>query len=300
MRLPPFDYYEPRSLWEACFLLHRFEGRASPLAGGTNLLVQMKLRRRRPEALVNLKRIPGLSYVRYGGGGLWIGALTTINDLVRSEVVRERFTALWEAAKSMAFPAIRNVATVGGNLCNAAPTADLPPPLIALGAEVNIIGLAGSRRIPLTELYAPSGGARLEGDEVLTEVFIPEPPLRSSSTYFKQPARTREDVGVASVAVHLALSGDGGVEGLRLVVGAATRRPTLVEEAEEVVKARGLTADAVEEAADAASRRVEAWGGELWSLRGPLEYRREVVRALARRALLEVARRLGLEVGRGG
>ncbi|RLF09669.1 MAG: hypothetical protein DRJ69_04235 [Thermoprotei archaeon] len=105
---------------------------------------------------------------------------------------------------------------------------------------------------------------------------------------------------MASVAVHLALSEGGSVEELRLVVGAATRRPTLVEEAEEVVKARGLTADAVEEAADAASRRVEALGGELWSLRGPLEHRREVVRALARRALVEVARRLGLEVRRGG
>jgi len=295
LRLPPFDYYEPRSLWEACFLLHRFEGRASPLAGGTNLLVQMKLRRRRPEALVNLKRIPGLSYVRYGGGGLRIGALTTISDLVKSEVVKERFKALWEAARSMAFSAIRNVATVGGNLCNAAPTADLPPPLIALGAEVSITGVAGSRRLPLAELYASSSGTCLSIDEVLTEVYVPEPPSWSASTYLKQPARTSEDIAVASVAVNLAFR-EGKVEWLKVVVGAATRRPTLIGEAEDVVKARGLSLDAVEEAAEAASRRVEDSGGELWSLRGPVEYRREVVKVLVKRGIMEASRRLGVEV----
>ncbi len=292
LKLPPFEYFEPHSLEQACDLLSKYRGKAALLAGGTNLLVQMKLGRRRPQAVINLKRIPKLSYVAHSDEGLRIGALTTIREILRSTVVKEHFTALWEAAQVMAFPNIRNIATIGGNICNAAPTADLPPPLMALGARVVARSSRGLRSIALADFFQGPNKTSLSEDEVLVEVFIPNPPRNTSSTYLKLPSRTLEDISVAGVAVSLSLNGQE-VKSLRLALGAVAPVPILVREAEEIAKGRRVDQQLIDEVAEEASRKVNPPKSELWDFRAPAEYRREVVKVLTKRALRKVLGSLG-------
>ncbi|MCL5960545.1 MAG: FAD binding domain-containing protein, partial [Chloroflexi bacterium] len=154
MNLPEFVHFSPKSVQEACALLATYGKEARVLAGGTDLLVKMKHRRALPRYLVNIKRIPELSYIRYENGeGLRIGALTTMEDLKSSPVVRREYPMLHQSVSYMGTVEIRNRATIVGNICNGSPSAETAPALIALGAKVRIVKGDGERIVPVEEFF---------------------------------------------------------------------------------------------------------------------------------------------------
>lgn len=303
MYLPDIELHQPRTLEEACETLARCGADARPLAGGTDLLVDLKTGRLRVGHLVSLRQIPGLSGAAEHNGGLRIGALTTITQLDRRLRAAPRFACLREATTQMAGPQIRNLATVGGNLAAAVPCADLPPILTAMNATVALWscapdsrgqaagdtrGRAGNERlVPLEAFLAgPRQTVRRE-DEVLTEVRVPRPPPGFGAAYARFALRDGNAIAVAAVAASLRLDEAGVVRAARVVLGAVAPVPLLVDQVERVLVGRPAeeqTFAAVAELARDAAQPIS-------DVRGSADFRRELVEVLTRRALAAAHRR---------
>src|SRR3970282_1579420 len=169
-----FEYFAPRSLAEATEVLARYQGEARTVAGGTDLLLKMKAGRLSPKAIRNIRRAPELRGLTFNSH-LTLGALTPLEEIKQSSMIRERYPALSDAAATMASVQIRNLATVGGNLCNAAPSADLAPILIALNAAARLAGFKGERRIPLEDFFTGPGTTALAPGALLVSLAVPPP-----------------------------------------------------------------------------------------------------------------------------
>src|SRR5688572_15627045 len=169
-----FEYFEPRTLPEAVALLARYAGRAQPLAGGTDLLVELKEHLRHAECVVNIKRIPGIDGLRFDArDGLRIGALATAREIELSPAAQKHFPSLVQAVRELGSIQVRNRATVVGNVCRASPSADTLPPLIADQASVSIHGEHGGRSLPLEEFFTGPGKTVLDPGELVTEIVVP-------------------------------------------------------------------------------------------------------------------------------
>jgi len=277
---PQFEYYAPHSVDEAVALLRRFDGEAKVLAGGHSLIPLMKLRLAEPRALVDINRIPNLAYIHEEGSHLRIGATTRTNDLLDSALLRQSYPILTDAAQEIADPLVRNLGTVGGNVCHGDPGNDLPACMLALGAEVTAVGAKGSRTIPVADFYKDTFVTALEPTELLVEVRIPKARPHQGNAYHKIEKRVG-DFAMAGAAANLVLDGAGRVEvaGLALTgVGptallAAAAGKSLVGQAPD----EGRLAHAAELARDAAQPSSD--------LRGPVAYKRAMAGVLARRVL---------------
>jgi aerobic carbon-monoxide dehydrogenase medium subunit len=277
--MTPFELLEPRSLREAAGLLDGAESR--PVAGGTAVMLMMKMGMLRPARLVSLRAVEQ----RYSGiaagpdGGLRFGALATLSALERSSAVKSHAPVITRALKTLSNVRVRNVATVGGHLAHADPHLDLPPVLIALGASVTIVNPAGERTVPLDQLYAGYLETTLARNELIAEVTVPAPAGRRAA-YLKCTTRSADDWPALGVAV--ALDTDGAVvRDARIVIGAATDTPTRLANAEDVL--RGARAD------DAVLRRAgEAGAAEaavIGDQHGTAAYKRELLRVYLGRAV---------------
>jgi CO/xanthine dehydrogenase FAD-binding subunit len=256
----PFSYLEPRALGDAVAMLAEAPSRTRLLAGGTDLLLQLE---RGPfDRVVNLKRIAGLRAIAEEPDETVIGPLATLTDLLRSEAIARRHPVLREAALLMASPQVRNLATIGGNLCNASPAADLAPPLLCLDARLSVVGPHGQREIPIAEFFAGPGRTALSPDEILVAIRVPAVATRAA--FLKFSPRRAMDLAIVSVAC-AATNGR-----TRVALGAVAEVPLLVPPSPD-------------EAASMA-RPID-------DLRASAEYRRAMVRVLVRRALEAVARR---------
>ena len=285
--LPNFELHESRSLSEAGELMRRFAPDARLLAGGTDLLVDLKTGRVAAGHLVSIGGIPELSGVSLTDGGLRIGALTTITDLDRSPAVRERFVAILDATSRMAAPAVRNVATVGGNICAAVPCADLPPILTAMNADVLLWSKDGERRVRLDSFFVGPRQTVLRDGEVLIAVAVPEPPSGFGAAYARFGLRDGNTISVAGVAASLLLDAKGTVREARLILGAVAPIPKPVASASDGLI--GCTVDGVD---FAKAGRVAAEAAEpICDVRGSAGFRREIVGVLARRALETACKR---------
>jgi carbon-monoxide dehydrogenase medium subunit len=283
-RLPRFEYHAPNSIQEALECLSRYGSQAKVLAGGTDLLVSMKKREEVPEHLINLKGIKGLNAIRHDEReGLAIGCLATIGDIARSQIVREKFTALWDAVNVMAAPQVRNLGTIGGNLCSAVPSADTAPPLIALGASVRLLGGKGERSLPLESFFKGPGESDLKSDEILLEVVVPNPPENSGGAYFKLMRRNAMDLALVGAAVFLRLNGDKSrCKEARIALGAVAPTPIRVPKAEQVLVGRAVNEETAKEAGNTA--RLEA--KPISDIRASEAYRRDMVGVLTKRAIM--------------
>ena len=204
--LPRFDHLESKTVEEACSLLSKHKGKAKVIAGGTDLLPAMRNREVTPAYIINVRSIPNLDYIHYTDAeGLKIGALATLYDIESSPIIREKFPMVADAASKIGTPQVRNMGTIGGNLCNAAPSADTAPPLIGLEAKAKINGPNRERVIALEEFFIGPGENALQADEILTEIQIPNPPPHTRGVYLKLPARTMVDLAVVGVAVVVTL-----------------------------------------------------------------------------------------------
>ncbi len=275
--LRPFELHEPTSVAEASDLLARHGDAARIYAGGTELILAMKEGLVHYEHLVNVKTIPGLAGVRLDGGTLKIGAATPHRVLEREPLVREHFPALARMEADVANVRVREVGTLGGNLCFAEPHADPGTLLQVFEAIVRLDRKGGGRTLPLGALFVGPFETVLEGDELLTEIVVPPLPPRSAAAYLKFGFLERPSVGVA-VAVTL---DDGHVAAARIAVGSVGPVPRRMPEAE--ARLQGTTvADtaALEEAGRIAGRAAEA----ITDLHGSADYKEHLVGVLLRRA----------------
>jgi carbon-monoxide dehydrogenase medium subunit len=281
----PFDYRKVSTLEETFNLLDQYGSRARVLAGGTVLMVKIRNRRLDPELLIDLKGIPGLDEIRYEAGtGLRIGALVSIHSLERSLDVQRNFGGIAEAAGSLGSYQVRCRATLGGNICNASPAADMVPPLMTLGARARIAGKKGERWLPLEEVFAAPGRTRLHPGELLLEVQIP-PAGPAVSRYVKHGIRNAMDSAVVGVAVSLWPSPERGrCAEARIALGAAGPVPARAFKAEDLLRGQELDEKIISRAADIAAEEVHP----ITDIRASAEYRREMVQVLTRRSLTGV------------
>jgi carbon-monoxide dehydrogenase medium subunit len=278
--LPDFSYCHPESIPEICEILARYGSRAKVLAGGTDLLPKMKQALLSPEILVSLKGIGGLSVIEYvPGKGVVIGAGATHNDLVNSPVLQEKYLSLSEAAHSLANNQIRNMGTVGGNIVNAVPSSDLPPLLIALGADVKLVGAKGERILALEDFFNGPGKSVIAPDEILTEIIIHDQPA-TGSTYIKFALRRSGALAVVGVAVSLTVA-KNKIQDARIVLGAVAPVPMRAKTAEKMLIGKVVNNQLLEEAGVIASGECRP----ISDIRGSEEYRRDMVKVFTRRAL---------------
>ena len=280
MYLPDFDYYAPESVAEACRLLAEQGSKAKILAGGTDLLHKMKHGELSPEVIISLNNLGALKEIRYEKGiGVVIGARATHNEIANSPVIQEKYRSVASTAQHMANNQIRHLGTVGGNIVNAVPSADLPPILIALGAVIKLVGPAGERSMPLEEFFLGVHQTQIKPDEVLTAVIIPEQES-TGSTYIRFGLRRSGALAVAGAAVSVKMDGDI-CRDVKIALAAAAPVPMRAREAEQILLNQKVGDELLEEAGVQAARESRPRS----SIRGSEEYRRDLVRVLTRRAL---------------
>lgn len=290
MHLPKFEYFAPMTLEDACSLLSKYGGEARVLAGGTDLLVKMKHRRMLPSYLISIKNVPDLGYIHYDEKeGLCIGALTTLEAIKASPVIRQRFGILAQAAGVVGSVAIRNRGTIGGNLCNAAPSAETAPALIALAAKVRIAGLGGERTIALEDFFTGPGETVLQTGEILTEIQVPNLPARSNGVYLKHSLR-KMDIAIVGVGVVVTLSGESCTD-IKIVLGAVAPTPIRARKAEEVIRGQEPNQKLTKRAAEIASRE----SSPIDDIRSRAEHRRNMVGILTAQAIEQAVKQARLE-----
>jgi len=285
-KLREFEYLEPSSLSEAVSLLDQYGQEAKILAGGTDLLVDMKEGELSPRYLVDIKGITGQDYIKYDEKkGLRIGSLTTIRQVETSRVVREQFVPLAEAAKVLGSVQVRNRATIGGNLCNASPSAETAPPLLVLGAKVKLFGSQGERVLPLEQFFVGPGLTVLD-KEILTEVIVPPPSPHTRAVYTSISRRRAVDLALVGVAVAAVVDRDKDQwKKVRIALGAVAPIPMRVPKAEGILNRKPIDAALIEEAAQIASDEAHP----ISDVRASAWYREEMVRVLVQRALEHVS-----------
>lgn len=282
MRLSKFKFLSPSSLEEALNFLGQHGDRAKVIAGGTDLIVQMKSKLVAPESVINLLQIPELTGIEQKGKWLRLGALVKHAALESSPLIQNGWGILAAAAHKVGSPQIRNRGTVGGNLCQASPAADTAPPLLVMAAEVVLASQKGERRIPLDSLFIEPGLTVLAQDEILKEILVPEAPPGSVGAYLKLGRRKSLDLALTSVAVLLSLDASQKVcRRARVALGAVSPTPVRARETEKFLEGKKLEEGVIREAGERAQKECRP----ISDLRASAEYRQEMVKVLVERAI---------------
>ena len=292
MGLPRFEYFSPRSIDEVCRLLKERGTNAVVMAGGTDLLIKMKKKVLNPSVVIGLKRIPELNTISYNPRkGLTIGATALLSDVARHPAIRKKYPAISESASNTGTVQIRNMGTVAGNLCNASPSADNAPALIAYGAKVILRSTNGEREVPLEEFFKAPGVTVMNHDEVLTNILVPPPVPLSGCSYKAISRRSKVDISAVIVSVFIQAE-KGRCKDARIVLGAVAPIPMRAKKAEKILIGKKLTPSIVEKAALQASKESKP----ITDMRASASYRKQMVEVLSRRAIKESARMAGMKV----
>jgi carbon-monoxide dehydrogenase medium subunit len=276
-----FKYLEPRTIKEAASLLFTHQGMAKVIAGGTDLLNQIRLKEIKPEYVVDIGYIPGLDYIKYDSEGqLFIGTLATIRSLEMSIELQRHHPVISQAASLLGSMAIRNVGTIGGNLCHASPAAETAPSLIALGARVKVVSTEGERTVELEKFFTGPGQTVLQRGELLTEIQVPPMAPGTEGVYLKHSTRGTINPAIVGVAAIVAMEGKRCKE-IKLVLGAVASTPIRAKKAEEILRGERIDDALVEKAAQAASDE----SSPITDVRASADYRKEMVRVFTRYAL---------------
>jgi len=279
--LPNFTMYRPAAVTEALQMIKEFD-EAKVIAGGTDLLLVLRDRTCKAKNLVDLSLIKELSHIRQNAGKICIGATTTLNMLQQSDLIRQKAPALAEAAGCVGSAQIRNLGTLGGNLCNASPAADTAPPLLALDAEVEIASHNQLRRMPLDELFAGPKLNSLKPFELLTEINFPVPPRGAGTSFQKLGRRKGYTLSLVNASAYLQLNRET-CHIARLALGAVGSTPLRMVEAEKILRDKEVSAQLIKDAASVCTYLVSP----VTDVRASAEYRREMSCVLMRRALTE-------------
>jgi carbon-monoxide dehydrogenase medium subunit len=281
MLLPKFEYHEPTTLEEACQIMSELGHGAKPLAGGTDLIVNMKKKMVSPGHLVSLSMIDDLKKIDTSNGLLKIGACLTAAELAESKEIRETLTALSRGAESLGSPSIRNLATIGGNLITARPAADLPPPLIAYGARVALKNSSGERLVSLEDLFLGPGETLIGPNEILTEIHVDAPPPSAGAAYIKLGVREALEISLVNVAAFISMGKDGSIQEARIVLGSVAPTPIRATSAEQILTGEKPSETLFSRAGEAASKDSKP----IDDFRASAEYKRAMVEVLTQRAL---------------
>jgi aerobic carbon-monoxide dehydrogenase medium subunit len=286
-RTEPLEMYQPTSLQEASRLLKDNGPGGRFLAGGTDLVIAIKEKGLLPKYVVDLKKVPGLSGIRENGdGSITIGALTTMREIETAALITGKFPFLAQSAAEVGSIQIRNRATVGGNMANATPSADVAPALIALNAAATIFSAAGERTVSLEEFFRGPGQSVMTPDEILTEITIPKTDPRLVGEYIKFSPRDMMDLAYVGVAVAYALGEkERRCENVRIVLGAVAPTPIRAPKAETLLEGRILTEELATRAGEMAAQEAKP----ISDVRSSADYRRAMVGVMTKRALLNAA-----------
>ena len=275
--LKEFGYFDPSDMGEAVAVLEERGSKIMILAGGTDLLNQMKVRQVTPEFVLNIKKIKELEYISQNKG-LQIGALTTITAIRESEAIKKGYISLYEATEWFGTPQIRNMATLGGNICRSSPSSDMVAPLMALDALLKLAGPKGERTVPIEE-FTVGVGENILDREILTEIIIPQQE-KSSGTAFKKLKRSSADLAKVSCAVRIAMK-DGKCEEIRIVLGAVADKVFRAKKAEGILRGEKVTDAVIEEAGKKASQEAQP----ITDVRSTAEYREQMIKVLVKRLI---------------
>jgi carbon-monoxide dehydrogenase medium subunit len=278
--MPNLNFTAPTTVDEAVRMLAGSAGLAKPLSGGTDLLVQLRSGRMRPEAIVDLKRIPGLIGIREEGAEFVIGAATPGSVVYENEALHKAWPGIVEGLDLIGSQQIQGRASLAGNLCNASPAADSVPAMIAARANCVIAGPNGRRTAEVEAIVTGPGRTSLAKGEFIVEFRVPKPKPHQSDAYLRFIPRTEMDIAVVGVAVNVTLDGNGVCTDARVVLGAVAPTQIVCEEAAKVLIGHKLD-DATNAALDAAAGRA---CNPITDKRGTIEYRIKVAGVLARRA----------------
>ena len=281
-RLREFDYHEPATLAEAIAILHAAGDVARVLAGGTDLVVDMKTGRMRPTTIVNLKGIAGLAGIGDVAGGTRIGALTKVTDVEESSLVQDRHPALAEAASLLASPPVRALATIGGNVGRASPASDLGPALIVSSATATIEGRTGARDELVEALYTGPGTTSLAASDIITSIFIPSPPPGFGSAHVKLGKRgSGTDIAMAGASASVVIGAGGEISDCRIALASLGPTPFRALDTERLLRHEVPTKAVLSAAAAAAGREAKPIG----DMRASASYRTTLAEVLTKRAL---------------
>jgi CO/xanthine dehydrogenase FAD-binding subunit len=287
--VPRFDYIAPRTVDEAVALLVKGGRDTRIMAGGTDLLVKIRHRMVFPRRIVSLKGIAGLDAITFDKHrGLTIGATALLADVAAHSKVRRYYPTVAQAAGSTANVQVRNMGTVVGNLCNASPSADNAPTLMAMGAMVEIAGPGGSRTIALDRFFRGPGATALEAGELVTAIRVPRPPAGTGTAYHSLSQRGKLDCSAVGVGTMIILDGERCTDA-RLIVGACAPVPMRTQGAEQMLAGKRMTDTLIRQAAQAASEETSP----ITDVRASAPYRWKMVTVLTIRALTD-ARKMAL------
>jgi carbon-monoxide dehydrogenase medium subunit len=277
-------YLFPASIEEALAMLEEHQGRARVIAGGTDLVPELKRREREVECLVDISRLEELKGIQLEGDVIRVGASVTHQQLAASDLIRERATALAEGAHAVGSPQVRYMGTVGGNIVNAQPAADTAIPLMALDAEAEIVSGEGSRAEPLESLYVRPGESTVDAStEILVALRFRGLDGNEGSAFARLAKRKALALPILNAAVVASLNGAGTTfEKVRLALGPVALTPFRARKAEEALRGKAIETEAIASALEIASEEAQPRSNPLRATR---EYRQEMVRVLLRRAL---------------
>jgi len=256
----------------------------TPLAGGTNVIVELRDGHSSPKILMDVSKLRELRGIRRDDGHIIVGGGTTIAQLLTHPLIAEHGLPLRQAAAKLGNPLVRNRATVAGNLVNASPAADTAPPLMALSAEVELTSQAGSRRVPLAEFIVGVNKTSIRPDELLTAIRWPTPPAQSAAGFYKIGLRKADACSVINAAAMVAWDEDNRCQQVRIVIGAAAPKPVRAREAEAALQGQPLTDDVIAEAAHLAAQATQP----IDDIRGTAVYRRRMAQVIVRRLLTQI------------
>jgi len=307
-----FDYLKPKTLEEALSLLNQQGKKAKLIAGGTDVIVLIKQKTMAPDILISLRGIPGLDQIQYNGT-LRIGALVTHRAIEKSEVIRKEFSALADAADVLGSIQIRNVATIGGNICTAAPSADTATPLLVLRTQVKIKSLKEEKTVPIEEFFTGPGETILKKGEIVTELVMPKPLPHTGSAYWKLQRRLALDLPILGVSTLLSL--DKGTiscsdmlctaspissiihtmeqdelvcKEVRIALGVVAPTPIRALKAESLLRGKKISDELLEEVAETAVKEAQPRD----TIRGEAWYRRDMIRVLVKRMVMKSIERV--------
>lgn len=285
-----FDYLEPTTIEEALSLLSKNNRKAKVIAGGTDVMLQARNKAIKVDYLVDITNIPGLDHITSKDGqGLKIGALSTIRDLELSAELQKKYPIISQAAGQLGSVAIRNVATLGGNLCNALPSAEMAQVMVALSAQAKIIGPEGTRKLPLEDFFKGVGKTALKSNELMLEIEVPKLQSNSSGIYIKHAPRGSVDLAIVNITVLMTLEPKTNIcRDVSIVLGAVAPTPLKARQAENVLKGKTIDEKLIDKAAQAASDEAHP---RTDSIRGSAEYKKEMVKVLVARAIRAVTTR---------
>jgi CO/xanthine dehydrogenase FAD-binding subunit len=287
--LPSFDLLTPQTLSEALEMLAEGAPEVVPLAGGTNVVVDLRSRRSHPKALMDLGKLTELQGIRVDDETITVGGGTTIAQLMADPLIAELGSPLGKAAAALGNPLIRNRATIAGNLVDASPAADMAPPLLTLNAEVTLASQEGTRYVPLQDFFVGPNETVLLPSELLVAIRWPIPPPDSAAAHQKIGLRKGTACAVISASVRVEYDGSGSCRNARIALGAVAPKPIRAYAAEKALSNQPLTSEVISRAAHLSTEATNP----IDDIRGSATYRRRMAKALVSRLLTQVTGRVG-------